>query len=169
MWAQGSATKVTVTSAAHLAQNKMVGIAVTGGATLDFNGGRVSDTKAKSYANPAGGPVTELADGIGGFGLARGTIKGAMLKNNPRAGIIGNGCAATKDRMPDLIIESTSILGSKYGVVVHGSYSQAGSNAASAAAPANKGNSYDVATESSQEDLPVDDSACGDGKKECSP
>ena len=169
IWAQGSATKVTVSAEAHLAQNKMVGIVVTGSATLDFNGGRVSDTKPKQWANPAGGPVTELADGIGVFGLARGSIKGAVLKGNPRAGIIGNNCAATSDGLPDLRVEATTISGSKYGVVVHGSYGKAGTNAAASAAPADKGNSYDVATESSSDDLPVADSLCDDGKKDCTP
>lgn len=162
VWAQGSAAKMRLTSAAHLAQNTMVGVAVTAGATLDFNGGRVSDTKPFAYVPPAGGSKVDLADGVGVFGSAHGSIRGAILKGNPRAGIIGHDCASDKDGNPDLKVENTAISGSKYGVVITGNYNQAaGTNAAASAAPKDKGNSYaDVSSEASQDDLPVQDSPC---------
>ena len=165
VWAQGEKATVRLSKAAHLAQNTMVGVAVTGGATLDVTGARVSETKVHAYMPPAGGGPVDLADGIGIFGKARGTIRDAVIRDNPRAGVIGRDCATDAVGLPDLKIENTQISGSKYGVVISGKYGQA--NVAGSAAPKDKGNSYDgVAKESSEEDLTVQESPC-DGGKPC--
>ncbi len=166
VWAQGDKAKVRLTKAAVLAQNTMVGVAVTAGATLEVMGARVSDTKAYAYMAPRGGNAVDIADGIGVFGKARGTVRDAVIKGNPRAGVIGRDCATDSVGMPDLKIENTQISGSKYGVVIAGKYGQ--QNVAGAAAPKDKGNSYDgVTNESSEEDLTVQESPC-DGGKPCS-
>ena len=163
VWAQGDTAKMRITKTAVLAQNAMVGVAVTAGATLELTGARVVDTKVVAYVPPAGGTKVDLGDGIGVFGKARGSVRDAVLKGNPRAGVIGHDCAANSSGLPDLQVENTSITGSKYGVVIAGKYSQ--SNASASAAPKDKGNSYaDVANESADEDLAVQESPCDGGK-----
>lgn len=163
VWAQGEKAKVRLTKTAVLAQNTMVGVAVTAGATLDVTGARVSDTKVYNYMPPGGGLAVELADGIGVFGKARGSVKDAVLKGNPRAGVIGRDLAVDGNGLPELKIENTQISGSKYGVVITGKYGQA--NVAGTTAAKDKGNSYDgVSNESSEEDLTVQESPCEGGK-----
>lgn len=167
VWAQHAKAVLKVVAGAHLAQNAMVGVAVTAGATLQMDGARVTDTKPLALVPSGGGASVELADGVGVFGQARGTIKGAILVGNPRAGIIGRDCAANSSGMPDLLVEGTSITGSKYGVVINGSY---GANAAASAAPESGGNDYqDVASKTASDDLPVQDTPCEGNGTDCAP
>lgn len=156
VWAEGAQTTIRVLQAALLADNGLVGVAVKAGATLEMSGGRISGTRPVKVAAANGGAPFEMADGIGIYGQAHARISGAKLDANPRAGILARQCAANGLGLPDVEVTSTSISGSKYGIVVNGTYSQSDEAAAAQAAPKSAGNSYDgVASESADDELPV--------------
>lgn len=164
VWAQHAAASVHLNADAHLARNKMVGAAASGGASLTIDGATIRETQGFDYT-PAGASVpVSLADGVGIYAGAHGRIAGAQLIDNPRAAVLGRDCAVQNDGTADLLVSGCTISGSKYGVVVHGTAS-AMVGGQSPSAPENHYDAVDKAADSA--DLPADMSVCADGTTAC--
>ena len=165
VWAEHALASVHLNADAHVARNKMVGVAVSGGASLAVDGATIRETQGFDFT-PSGTSVpVSLADGIGVYTGSHGRISGAQIIDNPRAAVLGRDCAITTGGMADLLVSGCTISGSKYGVVVHGATSAMAAGGQDPAAPANNYDAVGKAADDS--DLPAETSICSDATTPC--
>ena len=165
LWAQQASASINTHAGANIARNTLVGIAASNGGSINVAGSRIADTQPFVYL-PAGTTVTiSAADGIGVYTNAHGFISGASISGNSRAAVLAKDCAAKIDGSPDLTVESCIISGSKWGVVVNGTYGQAAPSAGGTGS--NSFDGVDAAKQADNAELPAPESACADGSYNC--
>lgn len=156
LWAEGAKTVVHIGPAALFGQNTMIGAAITEGAMVKVEGATFSNAVALKYT-PANGASVDLADGIGIYDKARGSITGAKFIGNKRVAVLARDPEFKADGTPSVLVTNCTISGSKYGVVIHSTTNSKQAGVASAA----PSNSYaDVTTETDDTDLPAQTSLC---------
>lgn len=159
IWAHGSQTTVRLGANAVLFGNTMIGVAVSEGAHLECNGARIA--KAAPRKVSSGGKSDEMADGIGIYSNAHGSIVGSKLDDNPRAAVIASNCGVDAYGQPDVQVKDTAISGSKFQVVVQCPAAMAAVGGPKDATPPSAGG-----TDANGSDLVLQTSVCDEGAAE---
>lgn len=167
IWGQDAETTLELGETTALVHNKLVGVAVSNGATLNMKGGTIALTQPFEFLPNGATETVQLADGVGVYGHAHGQVVGTLFSDNPRAAVLAKGCAQKSDGSPDLIVDKCSISGSKWGVVINGQYSQMVAGGVGAGTPSNDYSGVDTKNQQNTAELPAEESVCPDGQYTC--
>ena len=119
VWAQGAGAAVTLSAKARLAENQLVGAAVTAGARVAADGARVEQTKARKWQDPGGGEPAEIGDGVGVFSGGRATLQKCAFSGNSRAAVLAHHAGVGASGDLELAVSASTFAGGKYGIVVN--------------------------------------------------
>ncbi|MBM4342072.1 MAG: hypothetical protein FJ100_01650 [Deltaproteobacteria bacterium] len=119
-WIQGTGAVLQLGAKARLRNNGLLGAGAAKGGRIEVSGARIEGTQARKFAEPAGGMLEDVGDGLGAFHGSSLKVQGARFANNARAGVVAHQPKAASGALGiDIAVAGSEFEGGQFGIVVN--------------------------------------------------